>query len=47
VYRILAIKPERKRLRGRPSHIWENNMKRDLMKIWFKGVCGLISCDSG
>jgi hypothetical protein len=38
VYRILAIKPERNRLRGRPSHIWENNMKRDVIKISFKGV---------
>ena len=30
VYRVLVGIPEGKRLRGRPSHIWDDNIKMDL-----------------
>ena len=32
-YRVLAGKPEGKRLRGCPKHIWENNIKMDLQEV--------------
>jgi hypothetical protein len=33
-YRILAGKPEGKKLRGRRRHIWNDNIKKDLQEIW-------------
>jgi len=37
-YKILAIKPEGKRLLGRPSHRWEENITMDLKEI----LCGSV-----
>jgi hypothetical protein len=34
VYSVLCGRPEVKRPLGRPRHKWEDNMKRDLRKIW-------------
>jgi hypothetical protein len=39
-YRILAGKPEGKRLLGRPRHKWEYNIKIDLRGIAWVGVAG-------
>jgi hypothetical protein len=36
--RILAEKPEQKRLLGIPRHGWENNIVIDLREIRFGGV---------
>ena len=45
VHRVLVGKPEGKRLRGRPRHRWEDNIKMDTWEgdgdawvslIWFK-----------
>jgi hypothetical protein len=34
VYRVLVVgRPEWKRQLGRPSHCWEDNIKRDLREI--------------
>jgi hypothetical protein len=33
VHRVLVGKPERKRPLGRPRHIWENNMRKDLQEL--------------
>jgi len=33
-YRILAGKPEGKKLRERRRHIWDDNIKKDLQEIW-------------
>jgi hypothetical protein len=38
-YRILVVKPERKRDRwGRLLHRWEDNIKMDLREIWWCGM---------
>jgi hypothetical protein len=37
-YKILLIKPERKRLREKPRHRWEDNIKIDLREIGLEGV---------
>jgi hypothetical protein len=39
-YKMLVRKPERKRLNGRPSHEWENNIRMDLNRNMV-GNCGL------
>jgi hypothetical protein len=41
VYRILVEKPEGKRPLGRPSCIWEDNIKMDLQEVGCGGM-GLI-----
>jgi hypothetical protein len=46
VYKILAGKPEGKRLLGRPRRRWEDGIRMDLREIGF-GVCGLDSTVSG
>jgi hypothetical protein len=33
-YKILVVKPERKRPRGRPRRIWVDNIRTDLREIW-------------
>jgi hypothetical protein len=33
VYRLLAGKPEGKRLLGRPRHRWVDNIRRDLSEL--------------
>jgi hypothetical protein len=33
VYRVLVVKPERKRSLGRPRHRWEDNIKVDLQEV--------------
>ena len=38
VYRVLAGKPEGKRLLGRPRRRWEDNIKMDLHEV----VCGCV-----
>jgi hypothetical protein len=38
VYTVLVWRPEEKRLLGRPSVRWENNMKIDLRDIGIDGV---------
>jgi hypothetical protein len=38
VYRILAGKPEGKRLPGRPTRRWEDNIKMHLQKVEFEGM---------
>jgi hypothetical protein len=40
VYRVLVEKPEEKRLLGRPSHRWEDNIKMDLKEAG----CGCMDC---
>jgi hypothetical protein len=38
VYRFLVWRPEGKRLLGRPTCSWEDNIKMDLMEIWINGA---------
>jgi hypothetical protein len=38
VYRNLVGKPEGKRLRGRPRHRWEDNIKMDLQEVGCGGM---------
>jgi hypothetical protein len=38
VYRVLVGKPEGKRLLGRPSRRWEDNIKIDLQEVGFGGM---------
>jgi hypothetical protein len=38
VYTILFGKPEWKRPFGKPRHRWEENIKIDLLEIWFAAV---------
>ena len=38
VYRVLVRKPEGKRLLGRPSCRWENNIKMDFQEVGCGGV---------
>jgi hypothetical protein len=33
IYSVLVGKPEEKRPLGRPRHIWEYNIKMDLLKV--------------
>jgi hypothetical protein len=40
VYRVLVLKPEGKRLLGRPRHRWEDNIKMDLQEVG----CGAMDC---
>jgi hypothetical protein len=37
-YRLLVVKPERKRLLRRPRHRWVDNIKMDLREIGWGGV---------
>jgi hypothetical protein len=37
-YRILVVKPEGKRLLGRPRRRWEDNIKMDLQEVGFGGL---------
>ena len=46
VYRVLEGKPEGKRLLGRPTRRWEDNIKMDLQKLGCGGR-GLDWSDSG
>jgi len=36
VYRIVMEKPEGKRPLGRPRHIWEDNIKKDIQAVVWK-----------
>jgi hypothetical protein len=38
IYRVLVEKPEEKRLLGRPSHRWEDNIKMDLKEVGCGGM---------
>jgi hypothetical protein len=38
VYMVLMVKPEGKRLLGRPRHIWEDGMRMDLREICWGSV---------
>jgi hypothetical protein len=38
VYRVLVGKPEGKRPLGRPTRIWEHNIKMDLQKVGCEGM---------
>jgi len=38
VYRVLVVKPERKRPFGRPRRSWEDNIKMDLHEVG----CGVM-----
>ena len=38
VYRVLAEKPEGKRLLGRPKHRWKDNIKMDLQEVGCGGM---------
>jgi hypothetical protein len=38
VFRVLVVKPEGKRLLGRPRHRWEDNMKMDPQEVGCKDV---------
>jgi hypothetical protein len=38
VYRVLVVKPERKRPFGRPRRSWEDNIKTDLQKVGCGGT---------
>jgi hypothetical protein len=38
-YRVLVVKPEEKRRRGKSRHRWEDNIKMDLQEvIWGYGM---------
>jgi hypothetical protein len=41
VYRVMVVKPKRKRPFGRHRHRWEDNIKMDLQVRW-GGWTGLI-----
>jgi hypothetical protein len=41
-YRILVGKPEGKRLLGRPRRRWEDNIRMDLRKVWWKVWTGFF-----
>jgi hypothetical protein len=47
VYRVLVGKPEGKRLLGRPTRRWEDNIKMDLQEIGVGGSWGLNGIGSG
>jgi hypothetical protein len=38
VYRILMVKPEGKRLLGKPRHRWDDNIKVDLQEVGYRGM---------
>ena len=38
VFRVLVVKPEGKRLLGRPRHRWGDNIKVDLQEVGCKGM---------
>jgi hypothetical protein len=38
IYRVLVEKPEEKRLLGRPSHRWEDNINTDLKEVGCGGM---------
>jgi hypothetical protein len=38
VYRVLVVKPEGRRQLGRPSHIWEDNIKMDCQEVGCGGM---------
>jgi hypothetical protein len=38
VYRVLVGKPEGKRWLGKPRHIWEDNIKKDLKEVTCRGI---------
>jgi hypothetical protein len=38
VYKIVVVKPERKRPLGRPRRRWVNNIKMDLTEIGWGGI---------
>ena len=40
LHRVLVGKRERKRPLGRPTHIWEDNIKMDLQEVG----CGGMEC---
>jgi hypothetical protein len=42
VYKVLVGKPEGNRQRGRPRHIWEDNIKMDLEEVGWGAWTGLI-----
>ena len=42
VYRVLLVKPERKRLLGRPRRRWEDNIKTAHRQVGLREWTGLI-----
>jgi hypothetical protein len=38
VYRVLVVKPEGRRLLGRPRHRWEDNIKKDHQEVGCGGM---------
>jgi hypothetical protein len=44
--RVLAWKLQQKRLFGRPSYRWKDNIKTNIKKVAWK-YTALISCDDG
>jgi hypothetical protein len=38
MYRLLVVKPEGKRLLGRPRHRWANNIRMDFGEVGWSGV---------
>jgi len=40
--RFLVENPEGKRLLGRPTHRWEDNIKMDLQKVGWEGGMDLV-----
>jgi len=38
IYRVLVVKPEGKRLFGRPSHRYEDNIKMNLQEVGCEGM---------
>jgi len=41
-YRVLVVKPERKRLLGRPRRRWKDNIKINLQDVRWGARTGLI-----
>jgi len=51
-YMVLAGKPERKTLLGRPKRKWEDNIKMDLQEVgwgevWTELICVIIGRSGG
>jgi hypothetical protein len=50
VYRVLVVKPQGKRPRGRPRRRWEDNIRMDLQEVgcgsmgWLRIEAGSIKC---
>ena len=38
IYTVLVVKPEGKKLLGRPRHRWEDNIKLDLQEVGCGGM---------